>query len=74
MKIQLEGNVPIMLEAQSMANDLLKDMMNFVEKWLMRFDMKVVENDEKEEAIVVAAGQNNGHGYVSINFRFMKAR
>lgn len=73
MKIRLEGNVPVLIEAQGMASDLLKDAMDFINKWLRRFDMKVVEDDAMEEPIVIAAGQNNGHGHVSINLHFMKA-
>jgi hypothetical protein len=73
MKIRLEGNVPAMIESQGMAADLVGDVMEFIDKWLRRFDMKVVENDAMEEPVVVAAGQHNGHGHVSINFHFMKA-
>ena len=70
--ISNKQDLPAMNEANVIANDLTSEVVKFINGWLEKLDMEVVEDDDSEEPVVVSGGKNNGHGRVSLNFYFKK--
>lgn len=70
--------LPVLKDLPTMANlaelsvDLSEEVVKFVNVWLKRVGMKVVQDDGEEEPVVVAAGNNKGHGHVNLKLWFKK--
>lgn len=73
--IENQEDLPKMKDAADVADRLSNHLMIFINKWLeSEADAVVVVDDPEEEPMVVAGGNKNGHGHISLNFYFKEKR